>query len=158
MILPPQPPSITTTSSRSVSDTWLIAPCHWSNLYQQLAKSVCLPFLEIGEFDAQGFDSGLRCFQTLSSQTNNLKIDTCRLLAWRSALLGSGKDWLAQCQDNATEWDSRSWCWQSDVPVRQHYEVALSVHCNKLVPNRLPLPQACLTTVKHSFIPYRTIF
>ena len=32
------------------------------------------------------------------------KIDTCRSLARCLALLGSGKDWLAQCQDNVTEW------------------------------------------------------
>ena len=25
------------------------------------------------------------------------------ILVWRSALLGQGKDWLAQCQDNVTE-------------------------------------------------------
>ena len=28
------------------------------------------------------------------------QIDTCRFLAWISALIGSRKDWLAQCQDN----------------------------------------------------------
>ena len=26
-------------------------------------------------------------------------------------LLGESKDWLAQCQDNVTEWYTRSWCW-----------------------------------------------
>ena len=31
------------------------------------------------------------------------KINTCRFLARYSALLGYGKDWLAQCQDNVTE-------------------------------------------------------
>ena len=41
-----------------------------------------------------------------SSQTNDFQIDTCRyFLVRRSALLASDKDWLAQCQDNATEWD-----------------------------------------------------
>ena len=61
-----------------------------------------------------------------------LKIALCRFLAWCSALLGSGKDWLAQCQDNATAWDCRSWCQR--VPERQHYTFAMSAHCHKLVP------------------------
>ena len=42
------------------------------------------------------------------SQTSDLKIDTYCFLAQCSALLGEGKDWLAQCQDNVTEWDIRS--------------------------------------------------
>ena len=33
------------------------------------------------------------------------QIDTCRHLAWHSALIGSGKDQFAQYQDNVTEWD-----------------------------------------------------
>ena len=33
------------------------------------------------------------------------RIDTCRFLAWRFAVIRWGKDWLAQCQDNVTEWD-----------------------------------------------------
>ena len=37
-----------------------------------------------------------------SRQTNDFKIDTCRFLARPSALLGYGKNWLAQCQDNVT--------------------------------------------------------
>ena len=44
------------------------------------------------------------------------QIDTCRFLAWWSALIGYGKDWLAQCQDNVIEWDIRSWCW---LPISQ---------------------------------------
>ena len=56
------------------------------------------------------------------------------LLWWRfhflSALLWKGKDWLAQCQDNATEWDIRLWCWRSHLPVRQHYEVIISTYCH----------------------------
>ena len=41
------------------------------------------------------------------SQSNDLKFYTYRLLARRSALLGQGKDWLAQYLDNMTEWDIR---------------------------------------------------
>ena len=33
------------------------------------------------------------------------KIDTCLFLVGCSALLGMGKDWLAQCQESVTEWD-----------------------------------------------------
>ena len=66
-------------------------------------ESVRLPFWEIMELESRGFDSW-------SSQTNDLKIDVCCLLVRRSALLGYGKDWLAQCQANLTEWDIRSWC------------------------------------------------
>ena len=47
-------------------------------------------------------------------------IDTCHFLAWREALLGYGKDWLGQCQDNVTEWDIGQWYWQPDFPVGQH--------------------------------------
>ena len=34
----------------------------------------------------------------------SVNLDTCHLL-WRSALLGYGKDGLAQCQDNVTDCD-----------------------------------------------------
>ena len=51
------------------------------------------------------------------------KIDTFRFLAWHSTLIWSDKDWFAEYQDNATEWDIRSWwCWP-DFPVGQLYEV-----------------------------------
>ena len=57
-----------------------------------------------------GSNPDLTVFQPWSSQTNHFKIDTFHSQAWCLALLGEDKDWLAQCQDNATEWDSRSWC------------------------------------------------
>ena len=37
------------------------------------------------------------------------------------------KDWLAYCQDNVTEWDSRSWYWQPDFPMEQHCKLAMRV-------------------------------
>ena len=70
------------------------------------------------------------------------------------ALLEQGKGWSAQCQDNATEWDIRSWCQLSGVPVRQHYTVVMSVHCHKSVP--VP-PQGLCHNCEASFIPDRTI-
>ena len=30
-------------------------------------------------------------------------------------------------QDNVTEWDIRSWFWQPDFPMGQHYKVAMSL-------------------------------
>ena len=73
------------------------------------------------------------------SQPNYFKIDTCCFLVQCLSLLGYCKDWLAQNQDNETEWDSRSCCQMPDVPVRQHYKVAVIVHCHKSVPTPLPL-------------------
>ena len=72
-------------------------------------------------------------FEPWSCQTNDLKIDSCRFLARCSVLSGEGKDWLVQCHDNAAELDIRSWCWRPDLPVGQHYKVAMSAHCHKSV-------------------------
>ena len=46
-----------------------------------------------------------RGFEPWSSQTNEFIIDTWCFLARCLALLVQGKNWLAQCQDNVTEWD-----------------------------------------------------
>ena len=56
------------------------------------------------------------------------EIDVCRLSLPRLVLGINriGKDWLAQCQDNVTEWDIGLWCQWPDVPEGQHYEVAMS--------------------------------
>ena len=59
-------------------------------------------------------------FEPRSSQTNDLKIDTCRLLARCLALLGQNKDWLVHCQDNVTEWGIGSRYWWPGFPVGQH--------------------------------------
>ena len=64
---------------------------------------------------------------------NDLKIDACRFLARRLALLGLGNDCLAKCQDNVTEWDIRLWCWWPGFPVGQQYKATVSVHCHKSV-------------------------
>ena len=50
---------------------------------------------------------GDQWFGSWSSQTNDLKIDMSRFLAVHTALIGCEKDWLAQCQDNMSEWDVR---------------------------------------------------
>ena len=41
---------------------------------------------------------------------------------------------LAQCQDNITEWDIRSWFWWQDLAVGQQYKISINVHCHKLGP------------------------
>ena len=93
-------------------------------------------------------------FESRLSQTNDFKLDTLHSLAWHSALLGLGKDWSTQSQDNTTDWDGRLWWWQPGVTVRQHYKVTMSVNCHKSVLTSLNL--AFPTTVKHSFIPHQT--
>ena len=50
-------------------------------------------------------ESGPHGFEPWSSQANDIKINTCHFLARYSALLGQGNDWLAQSEDNVTEWD-----------------------------------------------------
>ena len=67
------------------------------------------------------------------------------------------KDWLAQSQDNVTEWDIRPWCWWPVLPVGQHYKVTISVCAltvqfrQRDVPERLPVQRGChLLTVRAS--------
>ena len=61
------------------------------------------------------------------------QIYTCFYPAYHLALLGEGEDWLAQYQDNVTEWKIRPLYWQSGLPVGQHYKVAMSAHRHKSV-------------------------
>ena len=55
-------------------------------------------------------------FERWSSQSDDLKIYTCRFLARSSALLGYAKDWLAHFQYYVIS-DIRSRCWQPGLPV-----------------------------------------
>ena len=42
-------------------------------------------------------------------------------------MLGEGRDWLAQCHDNVTKGDIRSWYWQPGVPLgKKPYKVTMS--------------------------------
>ena len=45
------------------------------------------------------------------------EIDTCRFLAWRLPLIGKGKGWFAQCEDNVPEWDIGSLARWPNFPV-----------------------------------------
>ena len=70
----------------------------------------CLPFWEIRRF-------GPCLFKPWASQNKDIKIDVCRFLARHSA----------QCQDNMTEWDIRSWSWWPGFLVEQrHHDYALT--------------------------------
>ena len=42
-------------------------------------------------------------------------------LASTSRVCATTVAWLAQCQDNVNEWDSRPWCWRAGFPVVEHY-------------------------------------
>ena len=76
-------------------------------------------FREIRRFGPHGFEPW-------SSQTIGLKLTYLLVTSWHMALLGYGKDRLAQCQDSMTEWDIRSWCRWPGLPVRQHFNMAVS--------------------------------
>ena len=52
-------------------------------------------YWEIGESEPHRFEAGPLGFEPWSSKINDSKIDTWRFPAWRSALLGQGKDCLA---------------------------------------------------------------
>ena len=71
-------------------------------------------------------------FEPWSSQANDLRIDNCRFLARCSTFLGQNKDWLAQCQDKVTEWDTRSLCKQPGLPVMKQYKATITPHCYKV--------------------------
>ena len=61
------------------------------------------------------------------------KIDTCCFLARHSALIGYGKDFLAQCQNNVTEWDI-SGDGAVGLPLGKHCTFATNVHRHRSEP------------------------
>ena len=66
------------------------------------------------------------------------------LPARRLALLGYGTDWLAQYQDNMTDWKSGHGAGWPGFTVGWHYKFTMIVHCHKLVP--ILIWQGCKTT------------
>ena len=87
---------------------------------------------------AQLVDCRLTVLKVGSSNSNWVKLktyktDACHYPTWNSALIGSHTAWVAQYQHTVTKWHIRSWCWWHDLPVRQHYKVAKSMHCHKSV-------------------------
>ena len=75
--------------------------------------------------DRLGFERLLPFWEMLGfeSTDSNLWLKNV-YLSLSSKALSIIRIWLAQCEDNVTEWDIRSWCWPPDLPVGQHYEVA----------------------------------
>ena len=55
---------------------------------------------------------------------------TYRFLASCLALTGYGKDRLAQCQDNVTEWDIGLRHQQPDFPIGYNYKFTINAHCH----------------------------
>ena len=79
---------------------------------QHLACNLMVPVSGLGAV-AESVERRPRVKEIGSSVSSRVKlvtyiIDTCRFLDWRSELIGYAKDWLAQCQDNATAWYIRS--------------------------------------------------
>ena len=63
-------------------------------------------------------------FEPRSSQTNDIKIDSCHNLQWRSALLGK----LAQCQDNALSETAGHGSGSLVFQSGGHYKVTMSCY------------------------------
>ena len=63
----------------------------------------------------------------------NYKIDAC-VLSWHLTLILHGQEWLTQCQDNVTEWDTGSRIGWSDFSIRLHYKVTMSAFVTLLCP------------------------
>ena len=59
--------------------------------------------------------------------------DTCRFLAWRSAVIGWDKDWLAQCQEKVTE-GYRVMVSATRFPSEAEYKDTMNAQCHKTVP------------------------
>ena len=93
----------------------------------RIAKWVELPspVWEIRGFGPMGLNPG--------RSKNDIKIYTWCFLVRSLSLLGYGKDRLAQCRDNVTEWNFGSWCCWPCLSVRQHYKVYMDVPCHKSV-------------------------
>ena len=86
------------------------------------------PFLrDIGRFGLMGLNPDW-------VKPMTYKIDIYGLLSWHGLLRGEVKDWWAQCHDNVTEWDIRSWGKQPDFQLEPHYKFAASVPCDKSIP------------------------
>ena len=69
------------------------------------------------------FRSSLMRFEPQSSQTKDYKIGICCFSAKHAALRGKSKDWMAENQDNVSEWDDMSisrllFQWASTIKIQ----------------------------------------
>ena len=55
---------------------------------------------------------------------------------------------------NVTEWDIRSWCWQHDLLVMQHYKETMSVYCYKSVTHPDMTLAVCQDVKLQQDVPY----
>ena len=79
-----------------------------------------------------GFHLGRSGGWSWSSQTCHvLNIDTCHCGQQKSDRARTG--WLS-VRIMWLSWHIRSWRWWPDLPVGQQYNVAMTVHCHKVVP------------------------
>ena len=91
----------------------------WQACLVRLAIFVCSPLSLKLDAVAESVEHRPRVREIGNSVPSRVKamtceVDTCRFLAWRSALIGYGKNSLAQCQDNVTESGIGTWCSQPD--------------------------------------------
>ena len=109
------------------------------NLIDSIRVRTHLAYGKVLDAVAQSVNGMLPVLMVMSSNPSRVKpmtykIDTCYYLAWYLALIVWDKDWLAQYQDNMTDWDIGSWCQPVDLTVGQHNKIAISARCHKSVP------------------------
>ena len=91
----------------------------------------------------QVLSAGDRGFEPMIESNHwliKLILVACCFLARLSALLGSGKDWLEQFQDNVTRWNIRSWFWRPGLPMGQYYKVGRLPTLNTVLPQKCRPP------------------
>ena len=86
-----------------------------------VGKIVCMYVVR-----SRGFEYGHCLFEPWSSQTNDFNW-YLSFLSQVLDIIWIGQGLVGQCQDNMTEWDSRS-----VNPERQHYKINMSAHLSQI--------------------------
>ena len=81
----------------------------------------------------------IRMREVMGSYPNQVKPLTYKIDLWRANLIPGviiilSWYWFSQYQDNMTEWNIESWCWQPGLPGGQHYKSIMSAYCHKPEP------------------------
>ena len=92
--------------------------CHVS---QVLTLQNCISGVMVGVLISKAIDCDI---DPLSCQTKDYKIGIYCFSAKRTTLRSQTKDWLAQNQNNVSEWSDMSPPW-TVVAVRYHYKIQL---------------------------------
>ena len=127
------PPHSHTLLTLTATHTLTTHPHTTRRMDGRMSRAPVSHFGEIGNLNFKGSK-----FEIWSSQTKDLNIDTCRLIqvvmlrvtmnpSNNQASGAWGKDWLAHCQHNVTEWDIWSWCLHAGLPVGQHYKFVFTI-------------------------------